>query len=84
MDKKLWFREKSFGYGWYPISWQGWITTLIYAFAMTGYALEVNKHAHSNSDALFSVAIPFVVLTSLLLIICYLKGEKPEWRWGGK
>lgn len=84
MNNKLWFKAKSFGWGWQPITWQGWILTLLYIFAMFGYVLHANRYTHSSSDALFSIAIPFVALTVPLLIICYLKGEKPEWRWNGK
>lgn len=25
-----------------------------------------------------------LVLTGLLILICYIKGEKPSWRWGDK
>ena len=28
--KKVWFKAKEYGWGWYPSSWQGWIILLIY------------------------------------------------------
>ena len=27
-DKQLWFRAKSYGWGWTPITWQGWAVLL--------------------------------------------------------
>ncbi|MES2213535.1 MAG: hypothetical protein V4473_01685 [Patescibacteria group bacterium] len=79
-NKKMWFRAKRWGWGWTPVSWQGWVVTLLYAFALIPYAVKANK-AHSGSDALLQFAVPFVVLTIFLLIICYTRGEKPGWHW---
>jgi hypothetical protein len=28
MSRRYWFRPKSFGYGWTPITWEGWAVTL--------------------------------------------------------
>ena len=28
MSERYWFRPKSFGYGWTPITWEGWAVTL--------------------------------------------------------
>jgi hypothetical protein len=82
-NKKLWFRAKMFGWGWYPVSWQGWVIILIYVAGLIPHFLEANKQ-HSNSDFLINFSIPFIVNTILLLVICYLTGERPRWRWNGK
>jgi hypothetical protein len=84
MDKKLWFKAKHFGYGWYPISWQGWVVTLLYIIALLSFTLSADQSSHSVSDTLISFAGPYIVLTCLLLAVCYKKGEKPEWRWNLK
>ena len=75
MKNKLWFKAKRFGWGWYPISWQGWVILLLYVVAMVQYALQANKQ-HSASDVLINFAIPFIVNTIFLLVICYARGEK--------
>jgi hypothetical protein len=80
-QKKLWFRAKMYGWGWYPISWQGWVVLLIYVVAMIKIVTSLAPQ-HSGSDALFALAIRVVPLTILLLIICYAKGERPRWHWG--
>ena len=57
---------------------------LIYIVLIVSFALTIDEKSHSVSDTLIGVALPFVVLTSILLAICYKTGEKPEWRWGKK
>jgi hypothetical protein len=80
-EKKLWFRAKMFGWGWYPVSWEGWVIIALYAFAVIKGTWSMPSQ-HSGSDALFTLAVTVVPPTICLLIICYLKGEKPRWRWG--
>ena len=83
-EKKIWFKAKNYGWGWYPVAWQGWILVLTYIVGMVSYALVADANAHSGSDALIGIALPFIALTSLLLGVCYMRGEKPAWRWGEK
>ncbi|MBV9549496.1 MAG: hypothetical protein JO256_07470 [Alphaproteobacteria bacterium] len=33
-----WFRKKTFGYGWTPCSWEGWLATLLFVSAVFGVA----------------------------------------------
>lgn len=33
---KPWFRPKKFGYGWTPVTWQGWVVTIILALIIVG------------------------------------------------
>ena len=79
-----WFRVKSFGWGWTPITWQGWVVTFLYAFALVPDFLKTNAASHSVSDFLITFGLHFVILTTFFLIICYTKGEKPGWHWGEK
>lgn len=71
---KFWFKAKNYGWGWYPSSWQGWGILCVF-FVLVG----------ANFNRIDSAFIPRTfVLTLLLILICYKKGEKPEWRWKGK
>ena len=79
---KLWFRAKTFGLGWYPVSWQGWALTLLYVAVLLTIALNVDPQVHSGSDFLLKFGTWFVIITVPFLAICWLKGEKPRWRWG--
>ncbi len=71
-DRRLWFKAKNFGWGWYPSTWEGWIVLLIYILYVVNRSIESKK----NFEIFFA--------TILLIIICYMTGEKPEWRWGKK
>ncbi len=81
-NRKLWFKAKMYGWGWQPVSWEGWVILLLYVIATVLHFINVDKYAHSASDTLINFAIPFIINTSFLLIICYAKGERPRWRWG--
>ncbi len=80
--KKLWFKAKNYGWGWYPSSWQGWLVIVAYTAALTTLFRDVDARSHSGSDTLYGMFIPAVALTAALLVICWCTGEKPEWRWG--
>ena len=82
--KEIWFRAKRYGLGWYPVSWQGWVITLLYVVIILRTFSWADKMSHSGSDTLIAFAPPFIVITGLLLVICYKKGEMLKWRWGNK
>lgn len=87
--RKLWFRAKLFGWGWYPITWQGWAVTVLYTLlyiasgliygALAPAALSSGGSVLSGTALLISW---YFLLTASLLAICYRYGEKPGWRWG--
>ena len=83
-NKKLWFRAKRYGLGWYPISWEGWVVILIYVAIIFRLVVSIDTQSHSGSDALIQFAPYFIIITGLLILICYKKGEVLGWRWGGK
>jgi len=76
---KYWFPAKRYGWGWgLPSIWQGWVVLLVYvALVLGGIPL-----VQSTKGNLVYIAY-VVVLTALLVAVCWLKGEPPRWRWGG-
>jgi phosphoesterase RecJ-like protein len=84
VNNKLWFRAKRYGFGWYPVSVEGWVVMLVYFVIIVSLAKSVDAYSHSTSDTLINFALPFIGLTSFLLAICYAKGEYPRWRWGSE
>lgn len=80
--KTIWFRRKSFGWGWQPVTWQGWVIMVVYLVVIMKAFFIANMNAHSGSDALIGFALPFIIFTTILIVICYKKGEKPRWQWG--
>jgi hypothetical protein len=78
--KRYWFLAKRYGWGWgLPVTWQGWVVMLAWAaiFIPTTHLLAVHG---------FWLAFSFVVLamSAGLVAVCYIKGEPPRWRWGGR
>lgn len=76
MANNLWFKRKTYGYGWTPVTWQGWTTIIIWLilfyFAVTKIDSEIVK------------LVSILILTGILIFVSYKKGEKPKWQWGKK
>ena len=81
---KIWFKAKEYGWGWYPVTWQGWVIILMYLFSCISMTIFVNNHSLSTSDFFIQFFPNIAILTIFLIIICYARGEKPGWRWGVK
>ena len=79
--KKLWFKRKWYGWGWYPASWEGWLVTVLYVALVLAFALTVDKSSPPEEVA-FTFALPMVLLTIAFIRIAYRTGEKPKWQWG--
>jgi hypothetical protein len=78
----LWFKRKLYGWGWVPVKWQGWLVILVY-IALISMIVSMREEyipGNPNSGSNFlTFTLPIIALTTLLIIICYKKGEKPCW-----
>jgi hypothetical protein len=77
-QRQYWFLAKRYGWGWgMPIVWQGWLVMLVYCvlLGITVSLLSANIVALSVCVGLES---------SLMMLVCYLKGEPLAWHWGDK
>lgn len=72
-----WFPAKRYGWGWgVPRAWQGWVVLA----AFTGLvALGVLFQGRLGLIG-FIAYTAFISL--VLIVVCWLKGEPPRWRWG--
>lgn len=82
--KRYWFKAKKYGWGWYPGTWEGYLIILVYILYVTWRALEMGAMFDTASSAVFRYVFELLPPTVILIVICYLKGEKPGWRWGDK
>ena len=82
MKKNYWFRAKKYGWGWSPATWQGWLIIGVYIFLVLFDFNRIDTHSHSASDTLLNFIPETFILTIILIVICYLTGEKPGWHWG--
>lgn len=85
-SSRLWFKRKTYGWGWTPATWQGWFIVLLFIaiFFLNAWKLSVEDIAGAEPSRgaflLFFARQLFAVI--LLIVICYKKGEKPRWQWG--
>ena len=81
--KKPWFPAKKYGWGWgLPLTWQGWVVLALYTIFVVWNFVRIDSQSNSVSDTLINVLPEAIGATVVLIIICYLTGEKPRWRWG--
>ena len=75
--KKYWFSAKTFGWGWgLPLTWQGWVVYSI-AFAL----LAAGSFLFPPRQHMLAFQVHTWGVVAVLLLICWLKGEPPRWRW---
>lgn len=83
--KRIWFKRKLYGWGWAPVTWEGWLVILVYIGLILTLAFTREEYVPGNPDSgsnFLVSALPIIVLTILLVTISYKKGEKPRWQWG--
>ena len=80
VPEPYWFPAKTYGWGWGPpITWQGWVVLVAWAAVLFEGLFLLRHHDHQ-----LGVSLSYVLVMSVLLgVVCYLKGEPPKWRWGG-
>ncbi len=81
----LWFRARRYGWGWTPVSIEGWLVVAAFLVALglvtTVFVYQVRHGANPGAATLwFLVAI--AILSGVLIAVCWATGERPRWRWG--
>ena len=70
ITKRPWFGPKrNFGWGWTPVSWQGWLATLVFAIAAIGARVYFGPTAYSFLAVVGCIAV--------LVAVMVLTGTKP-------
>ncbi len=84
MKNTLWFRRKTYGWGWTPITWQGWSITAFFIAVPLVVKLIIKTLGYSKEIQNFSLlaVVPLVIVG--LVVVCLRFGEKPRWQWGIK
>ena len=78
--KSIWFKKKTYGWGWTPANWKGWVVTALYALAVLLYGV-VSQLGYQDFNVYLHIII-MTIATVAMIAVCYWKGEKPEWNWG--
>jgi hypothetical protein len=79
---RYWFSSKKFGFGWTPVTLEGWVATLSYVFIAVYAFIEVHKDFPLPKQNIIAAAPTFCFATLIFLLICYKTGEPLKWRWG--
>ena len=82
MQRPLWFAAKRYGYGWYPVTPQGWAVMAIWLLWFAGSFLRWDGFRHDGSTDQLYWAGDVALSVLALVAVSYLTGEKPRWRWG--
>jgi sugar phosphate permease len=77
-EKQVWFPAKEYGWGWgLPCVWQGCVALAIW---LTLICVEAVLLIPSGHFGLWIASV--VVLVIAIFVLCFVKGERPRWRWG--
>ena len=75
-ETPYWFPAKLHGWGWGPPStWQGWAVLAFYVVLLLGGTIYLLPRSGNAAFVLYVFAI-----TALLIAVCWVTGEPPEWR----
>jgi hypothetical protein len=80
-----WFKRKVWGWGWVPVTWQGFAVTGAYIGLVTLLLVTKEEAVAGDPDSgsnFLVLGLPILVLTIAFVFISYKKGEKPKWQWG--
>jgi len=84
--KGYWFKRRLYGWGWAPATWQGWLIVLAFisVILLDGLWLVSNAPNGQEPSTMVSTIFMGIIAISIiaLIVLCYIKGEKPGWSWG--
>lgn len=76
-SKSYWFPAKRYGWGWgMPTVWQGKLALGLF-FVLVGIGAITLLPIHGPA----AFVIYCAVLCLVLMLVCWVKGEPPKWRW---
>jgi len=81
---KYWFKSKRFGWGYVPISWEGWLSVAIFMVLiyLSGYLNNVYQEPINNKDLLSFLFDTFIIILVTLPFYQKKSKDKARWRWG--
>ncbi|MFO7287909.1 MAG: hypothetical protein LOD94_12975 [Gammaproteobacteria bacterium] len=74
-EESHWFGAKTYGIGWTPVTWQGWVVVIVFVVLVIGGMALIDEWW-------LKVAYAVLLIVALVFLAAW-KGEKPfKWRWG--
>lgn len=80
----LWFRAKTYGWGWTPASVEGWLVmgAFLVGVGADVFVLRQRLLAASHDTAWIGFFAVLALLVAALCAVCRVTGERPRWHWG--
>ena len=81
----LWFRAKTYGWGWTPASIEGWLVLVAFLIGVgidVAFLIYRQQHDGDQRAAMISFLVWLAVLVAALIVVCFTTGERPRWHWG--
>lgn len=82
-DKKYWFKRRRYGWGWTPVTWQGWTSILVLVGLPIATAVFLQPYVQQPLVVELAYIVLIIDLT-FLIALSRAKGPEPRWRWGKK
>ena len=82
---RLWLTARRYGWGRTPATVEGWAVVLVFLAAVGVATAVFLRQPHSGADqgpATLRFLVAIAILTGLLVVVAWLTGERPRWRWG--
>ncbi len=81
-----WFIPKRYGYGLTPVTWQGWLATLVFIAIIMGAAfVDLPLEGEPTQQEIGRFFLDLFLLTSIFLVLAIPKTKgKMSWRWGDR
>ena len=68
-----WFRRKRWGYGWTPVTWQGWLVVALFV----AIALAINRGAFGMDHAM-QVEVTLALVVVLIAVSAFTSGKDSD------
>lgn len=82
---KLWFKRRRYGWGWTPVTWQGWLSVVIFLAIVVSCIVTLPFKPHEPTSGQILLALIYIGSAILILLgVSFMKGPSPKFRWGKK
>ena len=84
---KYWFKPKWYGYGFYPVTWEGWLATFTFIaiIFLSGLINNIFSETGATTEEGIRFVLDVLIFSGLATLFFEKKMKEPlKWRWGRK
>lgn len=84
-NKKYLMKRRRYGWGWTPVTWQGWLLIgAQIAIILIAATFLPSKPAQPTLGELIAFFAILVLAIATIVVVALISSPKPAWRWGKK